>query len=248
MNTMSEWKKFSQDEIEVLHYQKLLEFINLRAQASEPSIMEHSKKPRYEATSAKKFSKPIASFAGTASPVVSCVVCESGNYPLYEFKALSHDQMVSTLRTHNLCMNCLRFGHLVKQCKSLHHCRKCQKPHHMLLHVEPRSEAPPTSMPPNSADLSATPIPSHVSMGIKLNLLLMTCNVTVISPAGYSVQARALLDSVSSTSFVSEKLAPLTMFISECTNFCGGRSCTMLLNAIHYSLWCVFHILSSTKD
>ena len=77
----------------------------------------------------------------------------------------------------------------------------------MLLHVEPRSEAPPTSMPPNSADLSATPIPSHVSMGIKSNLLLMTCNVTVISPAGYSVQARALLDSVSSTSFVSEKLA-----------------------------------------
>ena len=209
-NTMFEWKKFSQDEIEVPHYQKLLEFINLRAQASESSITEHSKKPKYEATSGKKLSKPIASFAGTASPVVNCVVCDSGNHPLYacpKFKALSHDQMMSTLRTHNLCMNCLRSGHFVKQCKSLHQCRKCQKPHHTLLHVEPRSEAPPTSMPPNSTNLSATPIPSHVAMGIKSNLLLMTCNVTVISPAGYSVQARALLDSASSTSFVSEKLA-----------------------------------------
>ena len=43
-NTMFEWQKFSQDLPGVPHYQKLLEFVNLRAQASEASTAD-SKKP-----------------------------------------------------------------------------------------------------------------------------------------------------------------------------------------------------------
>ena len=35
VNTMFEWQKYSQDTTDVPHYQKLLEFINLRTQASE---------------------------------------------------------------------------------------------------------------------------------------------------------------------------------------------------------------------
>jgi hypothetical protein len=43
-NTMFEWQKFSQDTTDVPHYRDLLEFINLRAQASETSLPEQSKK------------------------------------------------------------------------------------------------------------------------------------------------------------------------------------------------------------
>ena len=35
-------------------------------------------------------------------------------------------------------VNFLKPGHFVRECKSLHRCRKCQKPHHSLLYVEPR--------------------------------------------------------------------------------------------------------------
>ena len=44
-------------------------------------------------------------------------------------------------------------------------------------------------------------------MGIKSNLLLMTCRVLVKAPDGSSVEARALLDSASSASFISEQVA-----------------------------------------
>ena len=205
-STMFEWQKFSQDATEVPHYKKLLEFLNLRAQASESSVTEHGKKSKYEVSSVKKPSKPIASFAGTASPVAKCFVCDSGKHPLYvcpKFKSFPRDRMMSTLKGHNSCINCLRAGHFVNQCKSLQRCRKCQKPHHTLLHDETPSAAPP----PGSSTVSINPITSHVAMGIKSNFLLMTCNVMVSSPDGTSLKARALLDSASSTSFVSERLA-----------------------------------------
>ena len=43
-NTMFEWQKHSQDCVDVPHYQELLNFIDLRAQASESSVSNTSKK------------------------------------------------------------------------------------------------------------------------------------------------------------------------------------------------------------
>ena len=42
-NTMFEWQKYSQDSGDVPHYQRLLEFINLRAQASEAFVSDHKR-------------------------------------------------------------------------------------------------------------------------------------------------------------------------------------------------------------
>ena len=57
-----------------------------------------------------------------------------------------------------------------------------------------------------------TPVASsHATIGIKSNLLLMTCHVMVVSPGGLSVEARALLDSGSSTSFISQQLVCLQL-------------------------------------
>ena len=47
-NTMFEWQKESQHLAEVPHFQKLLDFINLRAQAFEVSVSDHKKAPRNE--------------------------------------------------------------------------------------------------------------------------------------------------------------------------------------------------------
>ena len=43
-NTMFEWQKHSHDTTRVPHYQDLLEFLNVRAQASETSISEEAQK------------------------------------------------------------------------------------------------------------------------------------------------------------------------------------------------------------
>ena len=207
-NTMFEWQKHSQSSTAVPHYRDLLEFINLRAQASETSIAEPAKRqPRHEASAKKPFSssKPVALFAANTEPTASrCVACETEKHPLYactKFKSMPHAEKVSTLKSNDLCMNCLGSGHFVRQCKSVHRCKRCQKPHHTLLHVD---ETPSTPSPSKAAE---KPVVSNTAVGLKSSSLLMTCRVMVSAPDGSSVEARAILDSASSASFVSERLA-----------------------------------------
>ena len=211
-NTMFEWQKHSQDSTDVPHYRKLLEFINLRAQASEASVSDHKRATRHEEHSAKKnpaAGKPVTSFAtSTTDPITNhCVLCKTDKHPLYacpQFKILPHDKMVSTLKAHNLCLNCLRSGHFVKQCKSLHRCKVCQRPHHTLLHVDTRDNRSNASP---SSDTTVKPVTSNAAAGLTSNTLLMTCRILIDAPDGSSVEARAILDSASSASFVSERLS-----------------------------------------
>ncbi len=147
--------------------------------------------------------------SNTTEPTAhSCIVCNTDQHPLYscaQFKSLSHDRMLSTLKDNNICLNCLRPGHYVRQCRSQHRCRRCRKPHHTLLHVDTANESGPSTP---VADPPANPnITSHAAMGFTSNSLLMTCCVSIDAPDGSTVKARALLDSASSASFVSERLA-----------------------------------------
>ena len=137
-------------------------------------------------------------------------MCKIDKHPLYvcsRFKSQPHDKMIAILRANDLCMNCLKSGHYVKQCKSLHRCQKCQKPHHTLLHVENKEPPPP---PPSTAtnvpDPTINPVHVHATTGVTSNSLLMTCRILVDAPDGTSVEARALLDCASSASFISERL------------------------------------------
>ena len=204
-DTAFEWQKHSQSKTDVPHYQELLDFLNLRAQASETSVSDKKKK---DAPPLKGSNRQFTFFStdDDGTPGKSCVLCQTNKHPLYtcaKFKSLPHDRMLSTLREHNLCMNCLRPGHFVKQCKSQHRCRRCQRAHHTLLHVE----SPPAPTPPTPPSTNEPTVGSHAALGLVSTSLLMTCRVTVDAPDGSVVEARALLDSASSASFVSERLA-----------------------------------------
>ena len=121
VNTMFEWQRHTQDSTEVPHYQKLLEFINLRVQASEAPVSTH-KGPKNHSSA-----KHIASFTANADETATnCVLCKNEKHPLYvctRFKALSHDKMLSTIKDKKLCMNCLKSGHSSNNAN--HTCRKC---------------------------------------------------------------------------------------------------------------------------
>ena len=201
--TMFEWQrhsqKHSQKHTDVPDYQELLDFLNLRAQASEAF------------TEKKRSSKPFTSLNVNVSPSdTTCVSCGKENHPLYlcnKFRSLPHSSKMELIRAKSYCLNCLRPGHFAKKCKSLSHCKRCQRPHHTLLHSDGRErEAERKQDPPadNSAETTATSPTLHVS--VQSNILLMTCQVMVSSPQGM-VKARALLDTGSSASFISERLA-----------------------------------------
>ena len=87
----------------------------------------------------------------------------------------------------------------MKQYQSTHHCRKCQKFHHTLLHSDQETEI---HAPTQGVNLTANASPDTLP-----GALLMTCCVLSHGPDGSSIHTRALLDSASSVSFVSECLA-----------------------------------------
>ncbi len=206
--TTFEWHRHSHSTTDVPHYRDLLEFINMRAQSSESSVSDNTRKS-FGSESRRAFhsGKPITSLTANATAIdtETCVLCKPIKHPLYacsKFKALPHGEMIATVKANKLCMNCLKPGHFLKQCRSQYRCRVCQKPHHSLLHAESKGDRDP--VPP--AQPPGTRIPVHAATGLKPNALLMTCQVVVSSPDGTSIKARALLDSASSASFVSKRL------------------------------------------
>ena len=125
--TMFEWQRASQDSTSVPHYQKLLEFLDLRAQASETcSLTQERRSGRFEHK--KPYTNPHKISAHTGNVFESagnCVTCKVEKHPLYacpKFKSLPHDKMLSTVRSNNLCLNCFRPGHMARNCPSLHRC------------------------------------------------------------------------------------------------------------------------------
>ena len=218
--TMFEWQKHSQKSSGVPDYRDLLEFLNLRAQASESSIPDtNQRKSRVDVSNSRKPSfknGAIASFTSSAEDQSStsksvCILCGPEKHPLCacpKFRGMQHDTKVSTLKSHGMCINCLGPNHFARTCKSIHRCRTCQKPHHSLLHVDrPHnvSSTPVVTLPETEA-VNSTPvavasedevISSHTSAPSKSNSLLMTCRVLVRAPDGTYVEARALLDNAS---------------------------------------------------
>ena len=217
---MFEWQKHTQTSTDVPPYKDRLSFIDLRAQASETSLSSNKRVAKSEPT--RRPSGPgraVASFTASSKSVnAQCVLCTNEKHPLYacvEFKSLPHENKVSTLRENNLCMNCLNPGHFVRNCKSIHKCRKCQRPHHTLLHMESQRDSPtrPSTSTESPESNDTTRIASHTAVRLKSSSLLMTCRVLVSAPDGSTIEARALLDNASSTSFVSERLVQTSEYL-----------------------------------
>ena len=78
MNTMLEWQRCSQSSTDVPHYKDLLEFINLRAQASETSLSDSGRKfiQNWLCFFVEKdhASKSVASFTSSTDTSSNCVV------------------------------------------------------------------------------------------------------------------------------------------------------------------------------
>ena len=92
-------------------------------------LAQHIKQPQ----SGNRHSTPgklITSFATNVTSSSNYVCCKE-KYPLYscpKFKSLTHDGMLSTLKSKGFCLNCLRPGRYVKDCSSSHRCRMAPLP------------------------------------------------------------------------------------------------------------------------
>nr|XP_029722497.1 uncharacterized protein LOC115263335 [Aedes albopictus] len=156
-----------------------------------------------------------------------CAIC-SDHHPLYlceSFSKLSLEEKQAEVRRLQLCHNCLRTGHLSKDCSSSFNCRKCRGRHHTQLcssdsptssespsspsHSSNSTEPPSTSASPlisASATFSET-ISCAAAGTTQKTVLLATALIDIIDDEGNKHTARALLDSGSECCFVSEQFA-----------------------------------------
>ena len=175
--TVTKWQKLTQAEKDVPSYTKFLEFLDLRATTTELTSFDDNqresqpfqKKPKSH--SPGNFNKSELVHATTTQ--VKCLTCSGQKHTIaycQTFKEKSLSEKGAFVYQKDLCLNCMKGKHMVKQCPSLHSCLKCGKRHHTLLHVDDckppennpevlKQDIPNTDSPPSTTPPSTTPPP-----------------------------------------------------------------------------------------
>ncbi|XP_073835839.1 uncharacterized protein [Musca autumnalis] len=179
--------------------------------------------------------RPNSSQPQQNKPQISqtCQLCHSNHFirDCTEFLKKSINDRIHIVKTTHLCYNCLSSKHGVKDCKSRFGCRNCTMRHHTLLHKGTEThntnsylarveDQPSTSVSAQSTQIQSTTNlePTTVTtmtlqdknIGEKQagGTLLFTA-IVQIETKGQLYDARALIDSGSQSTFISEKLKNL---------------------------------------
>ena len=192
--TMFKWQKHSQDASSMPHYLDLLEFINLRAPASETSTPDGKKLSKGEIKRNFLTSKPVTSFAtntdiSESQVCVLCLVVANSRSCLMmgNCQISKHIISVSTVFDRVILLESANLFTIVENVMVIITCYCIKKQPGS---ISPRQE--------NSSQVA-----THTTISIKSQSLLMTCHVLLHSPNGSCVFVRALLDSAFSASFIS---------------------------------------------
>ncbi|XP_067129093.1 uncharacterized protein [Centruroides vittatus] len=220
-NTRSWWERtLKKDELGTL--ETLLTFLKDHARTLQV-IKLPPKEPR-----SGSYPKVTSLVSGSNT----CFLCKNEHSlsKCSRFTQMSTQKRIDVVKRNRLCFNCLTARHQAKTCMSLSRCRICGKLHHTMLHISRDSEvsstlnsgkafSPPlTDAPPSQStpyDLSSPTTTtcaglfdpsSTIGVGLKgtKQVLLCTALVKVSDSSGNFVTCRALLDSGSEASFVTE--------------------------------------------
>lgn len=135
----------------------------------------------------------------------SCTMC-SGEHWLSKcpkFKNCQIKQRLDHVQEKQLCASCLGKGHLLDECKFKRFvCKKCQEPHHFLLHGEKKAQEEVKANP------AAAPVEvvSHTNTACSLeerHVLMSTATVHVCNQ-GHLFPCRVLLDNASDKNYVTK--------------------------------------------
>ncbi|XP_063394197.1 uncharacterized protein LOC134679240 [Cydia fagiglandana] len=138
-------------------------------------------------------------------PIV-CPYCKQDHFLFNceSFRKLDIDNRIKNVNGYSVCKNCLRPGHLEKQCV-LSHCKYCKLKHNTLLHKHVDKESSSSDVPVPDVHFSGN-IQTKVFSPTKTSGLLSTALVHVSDANGVLREARLLLYNGSATNFVTQDL------------------------------------------
>jgi uncharacterized CHY-type Zn-finger protein len=195
--TILAWESSLTNEIPT--YQQLEDFMTQRCQTLESlQVTSLDLNAQKSDSKSKHFSNPPTK---TIVATTCCFCKKSHNlYHCKDFLSLTIPQRISEIRKLKLCTNCLRESHKVESCTSST-CRKCSRKHNTLLHIE-TNDSDRNQISPSVSSTS-----SHCSYLKAQDVILSTALVKVFDCNGKPLQLRALLDSGSQSSFITEFIA-----------------------------------------
>ena len=123
----------------------------------------------------------------------SCPKCKE-NHALYsceQFRRLNVADRRKFVQDVKLCFNCLRSGHMAKDCSSQKGCRTCGKSHNTLLHNEVNIQS---SSSEDKLKQTISQSPQVTSTIDNSQVLLQTALINMLDKRGNPLQCRALLD------------------------------------------------------
>lgn len=207
--SLLEWETQCREE-DAPQYDELLGFIHKRSRTllkCRATSNQSSSNNTFKLTKGKSSSSHVAS-----DNVPKCPGCKQPHF-LYQcdgFLTLTPSKRLEFTKKHRLCINCLRGGHISKDCNSSL-CRTCAKRHHTLLHLPPLAGRSRTSNQEvhTSANTQATAAIDTVAQ----------CNIsrsgTVVPTVVQSRNALQAVASRSTGSSLSSSIVDLAPFSSS---------------------------------
>ncbi|XP_058987604.1 uncharacterized protein LOC131806835 [Musca domestica] len=256
-NTLSLWEQTVSKKTEVSKWSDLDEFLTARFQSLETVYdLTHSKevkspevKPPIEHS---RSSRRVKSYQANINKK-SCFICSQDHWlkSCPKFLKMNHEQRFVATKRNNLCLNCFSNNHKLSQCTKNTSCSKCNLKHHTLLHRESKqagsgSMANSDAQPSTSRQAAQTNIESRVQncFVVTRKQVLLGTAIVQIDVNGVIFVARALIDSGSQATFISEKLQrrlnlpikKVNARISGLNDVLAGsaaKQCTFLLKSPH---------------
>lgn len=130
-----------------------------------------------------------------------------------QFLALTVEARIKLLPTYKLCYNCFRTGHFANMCKKPG-CRVCKRRHNTLIHMTTGQPAhnsnvseniPVTPAKQSSTAVNDVALSANISQS-QCDVLLSTALIKLYDDKGRDYVVRAVLDSGSTSSLITERL------------------------------------------
>ncbi|XP_041451290.1 uncharacterized protein LOC111075664 [Drosophila obscura] len=119
-------------------------------------------------------------------------------------------QLQSVPVSWQLCLNCFARGHQLRECQSAHSCFTCGARHHTLLHrgTPAPSELTSTTAEDPASSVAPPNVQNYFASGTRA--VLLGTAIINICHRGTNFRARALIDSGSEATFLTERLFNIT--------------------------------------
>ncbi|XP_017484420.1 PREDICTED: uncharacterized protein LOC108373089 [Rhagoletis zephyria] len=234
-STLALWEQTIENKTEIAKWEDMDKFLSNRFQTLETiSDIKAVKHPRFSKPQNSKNNETQKRHGAYQASVakILCKFCKGNNHKLskcQKFLKITTADRIAFIKNNHGCLNCLSSGHTVTRCTCSFNCSVCHQRHHTLLHIQAfqpkatmnqRHQTNVSDGLENIASTSAQAQARHDASkankgptqnvqscfaNTNIGILLGTARVNIyFNNTNFS--ARALIDSGSECSFITERL------------------------------------------